>query len=159
MIPITLLIIATVIVFGPWLGFTYAMIGSLGCAMAGYALGSLLGRDAISQLSGGYIHNISQKLAKRGILTIIIVRIVPVAPFTIINLVAGASHIKRNDFLLGSLIGLLPGVTAVSLLANSIASTLMNPSPTNIAVLGAVALMIYSIGWVLTRYLLRNQED
>ena len=41
---------------------------------------------------------ITMALAKRGLLTMLAVHIIPVAPFTIINLVAGASHIRFRDF-------------------------------------------------------------
>ena len=34
----------------------------------------------------------------------------PIAPFSIVNVVAGASHIRWSDFLLGTVIGLLPGI-------------------------------------------------
>ena len=40
---------------------------------------------------------------------VITLRIVPVAPFTVVNLVAGASHISFRDFALGTLLGMLAG--------------------------------------------------
>jgi uncharacterized membrane protein YdjX (TVP38/TMEM64 family) len=79
------------------------MAGSVSAAVATYGLGSYLGRPAVERLSGGNIGRLSERLACRGILTVIAVRIIPVAPFTVINLFAGASHIRFRDCLIGAL--------------------------------------------------------
>lgn len=159
MVPVTLLIIASVIVFGPWLGFTYALTGAVASAMLGYALGSYLGRDTIRSLARGRISRISQQLARRGMFTIVVVRIVPVAPFTIINLMAGASHIKLRDFFWGTLLGLIPGVTAVAILTDRVQATLADPQPEAILLLAGIAALILGASYFLSRYLLRLRES
>src|SRR3569832_24344 len=45
--PITLLVTASLISFGVLYGFFYALAGSLACALATYAIGSLLGRSGV----------------------------------------------------------------------------------------------------------------
>jgi uncharacterized membrane protein YdjX (TVP38/TMEM64 family) len=68
---------------------------------------------------------------------------VPVAPFTVVNLVAGASDIRFRDFLLGTIIGLLPGLIALTLLGYQISELLTEPSALQLAILaGAVAIWI-----------------
>ena len=155
MVPVTLLIIASVVVFGPYLGSTYALFGAVGSAMAGYVVGSILGGDTIKGLAGGKIKRISQKLAKRGIFTMVLVRIVPVAPFTIINLVAGASHIRMRDFFWGTLFGLIPGITAIALLTDRVQATLQDPQPSTVMILIAISAVIITIGYMLSRYLIK----
>ncbi len=119
-VPVTLLILVTALVYGPALGSLYALAGSLLAATATYELGYYLGRPGVERLSGGSIHRLSERLARRGILTIVAVRIIPVAPFTVVNLFAGASHIGRRDYLIGTLIGMIPGVAAMSVFAEGI---------------------------------------
>lgn len=155
MIPVTLLIIASVIVFGPYIGSGYALVGAVASAMMGYAIGALLGQDAIKGLSGGKIKRISQKLAKRGIFTMVIVRIVPVAPFTIINLVAGASHIQVRDFFCGTFIGLIPGIMAIALLTDRVKATIEDPQPETVIFLIVIAILVIAIGYILSRYLVK----
>ena len=77
-----------------------------------------------------------------GILKIVTLRIVPVAPFVVINLVAGASHISFRDFALGTLIGLLPGLLAIAFFADGLIRSIRDPNVGSIAWLGAVILMI-----------------
>jgi uncharacterized membrane protein YdjX (TVP38/TMEM64 family) len=68
---------------------------------------------------------------------------VPVAPFTVVNLVAGASDIRFRDFLVGTIIGLLPGLIALTLLGYQISELLTEPSVLQLAILaGAVAIWI-----------------
>ena len=46
---------------------------------------------------------------------------VPIAPFTFIKLAAGASHIRFADFILGTLVGMAPGIVVIVLLGNQLA--------------------------------------
>ena len=69
-------------------------------------------------------------------------RIVPVAPFVVINLVAGASHISFRDFAHGTLIGLLQGLLAIAFFADGLIRSIRDPNVGSIAWLGAVILMI-----------------
>jgi phosphatidylserine/phosphatidylglycerophosphate/cardiolipin synthase-like enzyme/uncharacterized membrane protein YdjX (TVP38/TMEM64 family) len=119
-IPVTLLILVTALVYGPALGAFYALAGSVLAAAATYGLGYYLGRPAVERLSGAGLHRLSERLAQRGILTVVTLRIVPVAPFTVINLFAGASHISLRDYLIGTLIGMVPGVAAMAVFAEGI---------------------------------------
>jgi uncharacterized membrane protein YdjX (TVP38/TMEM64 family) len=59
----------------------------------------------------------ARRLARRGILTVIALRMIPVAPFTAIDLFAGASYIRFRDYLIGTLIGMLPGVGVMAVFA------------------------------------------
>jgi uncharacterized membrane protein YdjX (TVP38/TMEM64 family) len=74
----------------------------------------------VERLSGGSVHRLSERLARRGILTVIAVRIVPVAPFTVINLFAGASRISLRDYLIGTAVGMMPGVAAMTAFSEGI---------------------------------------
>jgi phosphatidylserine/phosphatidylglycerophosphate/cardiolipin synthase-like enzyme/uncharacterized membrane protein YdjX (TVP38/TMEM64 family) len=119
-IPVTLLILLTALIYGPALGAAYAIAGSLLAAATTYGIGAYLGGTTVERLSGGSVHRLSERLARRGVLTVIAVRIVPVAPFTVINLFAGASHIRLRDYLIGTTIGMIPGVAAMAAFSEGI---------------------------------------
>lgn len=142
-VPVTLLIVATVLVFGPWLGIAYALAGSELSAVATFGLGSLLGRGRVNRLTGSRVSRISRALSNRGVLTIMTLRIVPVAPFSVINVIAGVSDIRFRDFALGSLIGILPGVLAMAFLTDRVVASIRDPSAASIVaaiVVGIVAV-------------------
>lgn len=152
-IPVMLLIGVTAIVFGPFLGALYSMIGALLSAAVIYAIGRTLGRDAVRRLAGRRLNELSRRLARRGLLAVVLIRIVPVAPFSMINIVAGASHIGWRDFILGTAIGLAPGIVLTSMFVDRAVAAMLHPSPTTFALLGAAAGVIVGMAWFVRRKL------
>jgi uncharacterized membrane protein YdjX (TVP38/TMEM64 family) len=157
--PFTLLIIAAVLAFGPVQGFLYALTGGTLSALAVYGVGDLLGRNTVRKLAGSKINDISQKLAKHGIITIVAVRIVPVAPFTVINLVAGASHINFRDYVIGTLLGMAPGMVAIALIADRTYATLKNPQWDNAVWLIVTLAVVFVVAYFLVKWLIRKAGD
>lgn len=158
-VPVTVMIIVTTLVFGPLLGFVYAFIAAQLTALCGYGLGHLLGRKSVRYLAGKRINQVSQHLAKRGVLTMLFVRIVPVAPFALINLVAGASHIGLRDYIVGSALGMLPGIAAIALLSDRVQAALLTPDWQTILALVAIAFIVISVGYWLSKKMLMKVND
>jgi phosphatidylserine/phosphatidylglycerophosphate/cardiolipin synthase-like enzyme/uncharacterized membrane protein YdjX (TVP38/TMEM64 family) len=158
LVPVTALVIGTVVAFGPLLGFLYALLGSLASALATYGVGAQIGRRNVLRLAGRRVTQISRRLAKRGLLTVMVVRVVPVAPFTVVNLIAGASHIRFRDFLIGTVFGMTPGIMAIVLLVDRARASIRAPNPENILTLVAVAVAVVLAAFVLSRNLLRRTE-
>jgi uncharacterized membrane protein YdjX (TVP38/TMEM64 family) len=77
----------------------------------------------------------------------------PIAPFSIVNVVAGASHIRWSDFLLGTVIGLLPGVLAMTFFVDRALAVIREPGPGTFALLGIAAAVIIALVAVLRRML------
>jgi phosphatidylserine/phosphatidylglycerophosphate/cardiolipin synthase-like enzyme/uncharacterized membrane protein YdjX (TVP38/TMEM64 family) len=117
-VPVTLVVFAAMLVFGPVMGALIAAVGATFAAISGYEIGRLLGRTQIEQLVGGPLDRVKRRLSRRGALAIVAVRIAPVASFSVLNLVAGATGWRRRDFLIGSLLGMLPAITLLALIAN-----------------------------------------
>ena len=145
--PLTLLIVACSLVFGPLLGFVYALLGALLGAAASYAAGYAIGRNTVRRFGESRINRLSRALAKRGVLTVMVLRVVPVAPFTVINMAAGASHIRFRDYMLGTLWGMVPGTLALTLFADGVYEALENPQPSNLVWLALMAIAIGGGAW------------
>ena len=141
--PVVVLIVATAATFGPWPGFPYALTGVLASALLTYLLGGWLGRDAIRRMLGSRYARIQREVEQRGLLAVAAIRTVPIAPFTLVNLVAGACAIAPIDYLVGTTIGMLPGLIAASLLGRELAALLSDFSAEKLAV-----LLLIIVGWV-----------
>jgi uncharacterized membrane protein YdjX (TVP38/TMEM64 family) len=153
MVPVVALITITAVVFGPLVGFPLALVSSVASGVLGYWLGARLGRQRLRQLTGTRLDRVSRALAHRGLLSIIILRILPVAPFTVINCAAGASHIRFRDFLLGTVIGMAPGILAMTALADRILEAVRNPNLVNLLLLVATLVVIgLAVAWVMRRF-------
>ena len=142
MIPVTLLIAVTGIVFGPFYGAMYAIVGSALSASLNYGMGVWIGRDTVRNLLGARINGLSRRIAKRGILAVMVVRVLPVAPFTIVNVVAGASHIGLRDFLIGTVLGMAPGIILTVTFAHHLAEAARRPTVVAVAVVALVGLVL-----------------
>ena len=118
--PVTILIAATAAAFGPWLGFAYAALGTMSEALLTYGIGRLIGREALRDVLGPRLNRVREKSPPRRRSRSRLIRLVPLAPFTIVNLAAGASDIRLIDFLLGTALGMLPGIVAMSALGQQI---------------------------------------
>ncbi len=118
--PVTVLLIATVLLFGPWQGFLYALIGAELSAVSLFLIGRRLGRDKVSRLSGDVLNSLTRKFSESGLKSVIFFRIFPVASFSIVNLTAGVSKIRLYDFALGTMIGLLPALSVLVIMAYGI---------------------------------------
>ena len=158
-IPLTILVVAVAISFGAWPGSIYAILGSMLSAILGYFAGEWLGRRSVSKMAGSKLNRLSKRLANHGVMAIITVRIIPVAPFTVINLVAGASHIKLKDFIWGTLLGMLPGILAITVFANSLLRVVQQPEPIEIIIFIMVVLGIGSLMYGVKRWLNRISTD
>ncbi len=156
-LPVTLLIVTTALTFGPVWGTVYSLLGSVLSALMGYGIGRYMGRNTVQKLSGSSLNRLSRRLAHHGALAVVTVRIIPVAPFALINLVAGASHIKTRDFILGTVLGMLPGILGITVFADSLLKTVKDPEPAQIGLFVVVVLVILSIMYGLKILLNRKQ--
>lgn len=141
--PVTVLIAATAAAFGPWLGFLYAAVGTLLSALASFTIGALIGRETLTGMLGPRLNRIRREVRKKGVFAVAAVRLVPVAPFGVVNLVAGASEIRLLDFALGTAIGMLPGIAVMAMLGHQITLILTQPSLETV-----VWLAVAIAGWL-----------
>lgn len=159
MVPVTLLIAATGIVFGFMPGALYALAGALGSAGAGYALGALLGRDVVRRLLGARINRLSRQVARRGIIAMIVLRSLPLAPYGVVNVVSGASHIRLRDYLLGTALGMLPGILLTTAFAHNLVMAIRRPSLETLGVLVIVVLLLSGFGIGMRKWIRRQRDS
>jgi phosphatidylserine/phosphatidylglycerophosphate/cardiolipin synthase-like enzyme/uncharacterized membrane protein YdjX (TVP38/TMEM64 family) len=156
MFPVTLLIAVTGIVFGPFYGALYALAGSLLSALAGFGFGVWLGRETLQQLLGRRVNSLSRRFAQRGIPAMVVIRLLPVAPFTIANVVAGVSHLSLRDYLIGTFLGMAPGIILTVAFAHNLAEAIRHPSLATMALLAGMAALL--IGMALGLQKLFSQQ-
>ena len=153
MFPRPLLTLLTVIAFGPWLGFAYGMAGILVAALATYYAGRLLPRGTVKRLAGEKLDDMSKKLGADSLLAVTAVRLVPIAPFAIEGIVAGAVRIRLWPYVLGTFLGMLPGVLATSVFGYQITAALEDPSTVNWLIVGGVLLALVVLTLLVRRWL------
>jgi phospholipase D1/2 len=157
-LPLNMLILATAAVFGPWLGILYAAAGTMSSGTIMYFVGARLGRESLDRMLGERWKRILTGLRKRGLLAIVTFRLLPLAPFTLINLAAGASGIRFFDFFLGTLMGVAPGLVLMSIMGDRIVSILSDPSAMDIAILVLCVAALIGLAVAAQALLLRRGD-
>jgi phospholipase D1/2 len=150
-VPVTVLIVATGIVFGPLLGGIYALAGALSSAAVTYWIGAHIGRNSVRHLAGRRLNRITRRLARKGIVAIAIIRVLPIAPFSVVNAVIGASHIRLRDFLLGTALGMAPGIAMTVIFVDRVSAAVTNPGPGTFAIVAALAGLLVAVAVYVNR--------
>jgi phospholipase D1/2 len=154
-VPILALIGATVVTLGPVLGFICSAVGTLLAATATFGVGRLIGRQPLKRWLGSKLDTLEQRIEKRGIIAIALIRKVPVAPFTFVNMIIGALGIRYRDFILGTALGMLPGIAAFAFVSDRAIDAWRQPTPQNIALIATAIVLwlsaVFGIQWILNR--------
>jgi phospholipase D1/2 len=146
-VPITVLILLTAIVFGPIWGSVYALVGSLAGAAVTYAIGYLIGQDLVRKIAGAKWSRLEKKINQAGVVAVATLRLLPVAPFTVVNVVSGAFKVPLRDYVIGSFLGLFPGIIVTNLFARQFERAFRDPGIGTFAIL-ALLIVITVAGTV-----------
>jgi uncharacterized membrane protein YdjX (TVP38/TMEM64 family) len=153
LVPVTLIILATAFAFGPLAGAAVSLVGCLMAAVLTYALGRILGRDKVRFLAGSRLDRVSRRLSDHGLVTMLTVRLLPIAPYTVVNIVAGASHIRLSDFILGTILGMAPGILAITVFERQLEVVIREPGAGSLGLFAAVAAAIAVIASIVRKRL------
>ncbi len=151
-VPLSLLVLLAVLVLGPLPGLLFSLAGGTMVAAPSFALGRWLGQRAVEQLAGPRVQALNALVARRGLLAVVAVRLVPAAPFAVVNLVLGATRVAWAPFLLGNVLGMLPMVSLTAWLAPQILAQLQHPSSAGWAFVAGVLALVAGATWGLKRW-------
>lgn len=140
--PVTVLSAAVILVFGGLKGLAFAMAGALASGMTGYLIGRALGRDRVEQ-HFPRTRGVLKKIRMNGLAGVALLRSLPVAPFSLMNMLLGAIKIPLWVFLTGSFFGLLPGMTMLAIFGASLKDSFADP---NLITMGKSAL--FFAAWI-----------
>ena len=114
--PKALLTAAGGALFGLLAGAGLSLAAALVGAIISFGAGRVLGREAVDRLIRGRLARVDALLADHGLSAVLIVRLVPLVPFTAINYASGLSGVRFRHYVLGSAVGMLPGSLAYAAL-------------------------------------------
>jgi uncharacterized membrane protein YdjX (TVP38/TMEM64 family) len=118
-----------------------------------------LNRGTVRRVAGPKLNRMIEVLRKRGVLAITALRLVPIAPFAIEGLVAGAVRIKLWHFLLGTALGTAPGTLAATVFGNQLQAALHDPRSVNYWLVGGALVLLAAATWFVRRWLIANTTD
>lgn len=105
----TLMGLAIGALFGLWYGTLFASFGSTIGAVLAFLTSRYLLRDFVQHRFGGKLKVINEGMAKEGAHYLFMLRLVPVFPFFLVNLLMGLTQIHTRTFYWISQLGMLAG--------------------------------------------------
>lgn len=145
--PNTVLNAATILGLGTIWGMPCALAGSLASAMLVYVIGRRFGTRRLRRLDSKATERLTQMLKKSGVLGIATLRLVPIAPYTAVNLVAGAARVSPFSFAAGTFLGLLPGNVLMTVFGHQLRAVLRDPSRMQIGMMAVIVVVVAAGAW------------
>jgi uncharacterized membrane protein YdjX (TVP38/TMEM64 family) len=97
------------LLFGLWFGTAYALLGTTLGALAVF-LAARAGLSGLAERTGRHTAIIANGFRSNAFSYLVFLRLVPVFPFTLVNVAAALAGIPLRTYVLGTLIGIIPSV-------------------------------------------------
>ncbi len=95
--------------FGTWAGGAAAWIAAtIGATLIFLAARTAFG-DALRARAGGWLTRLGDGFRENAFNYLLVLRLTPIAPFFVVNLAPAFFNVKLRDYVLASLIGMIPG--------------------------------------------------
>jgi phosphatidylserine/phosphatidylglycerophosphate/cardiolipin synthase-like enzyme/uncharacterized membrane protein YdjX (TVP38/TMEM64 family) len=143
-LPVTTLIIATAILWGPVTGFYLALSGTLLSAAFGFGAGRVLGLRILRFIMGPDTERLRQFARSSGLPGMIFLRLVPLIPFTTASLGMGLSKTPFLEYMAGTLAGMLPRIVILMAVGDSLTRLWKNPDSGSILYVAASMAVWFS---------------
>ncbi|WP_278313365.1 TVP38/TMEM64 family protein [Lolliginicoccus levis] len=109
-VPSSAMAIAAGLLYGLAIGVAVTLVSATAAGVIAYFVGRSLGADALVHYGGSPASRVVRFLQQRGFATVLAVQVVPVTPFWLVNYAAGVSSVPVASYVLGTAIGILPGM-------------------------------------------------
>ena len=152
-VPQFVLIAAAVVAFGTWAGLVYSWIGTMVSALIGFYVGRLAGARTLKSLSGDSMSRFMEMVGANGFLASLVVRLVPSAPFIVVNMAAGVTPMRVAAFAAGTALGIIPKIALTAFAGSSIVKALAGDGLGHALWLVAIIALWIAIGWYARRWL------
>lgn len=126
-----LLTLASGFLFGPWFGAFYALVGATLGASAVF-LAARAGLAGLAERAGPRVARIKEGFRQDALSYLLCLRLVPLFPFWLVNLVAGASGMRLRVYVIATFVGMIPGAMVYAGIGNGVGALIaagQHPDP------------------------------
>ena len=156
--PQFLLIGSAAAIFGFGGGFIYSSIGTMLSAMIGFSdRAALPVARSCGDTAARWCNARSEILGRRGIFASGIVQLIPCGPFIMVNMIAGASHMRLWQFLLGAGLGIIPKTVLFALVGSHLVTFLREKDVTELVAVTGLLLASVVLGFWFRRRFLKSE--
>lgn len=157
-LPITLLFILTVAVWGPVAALWIGMIGMMLAASFGFGLGKILGMRPVRALLGTDTEKYRQFIGNTGFLGMTLFRMVPIAPYALVNLGLAVTGISFARYFWGTLAGMIPRLFTTVVMGHFLIRLWIEPGYDTILPLLASIILWFGVA-IITHFCVRRWQE
>ncbi len=154
--PAAVLSAAAGIIWGAGTGFLILIIAAVISAVLEFLFARYSGRGIVEKHLGGNAEAMDKKIRQHGFLTVLMIRLVPNAPWDIQNLSMGLTSVRFKDYFFATVLGIMPGSFALVFFGASFIEFVYNPD--NFWIISAAALVLLGV-YYLKKYLAKKHGD
>ncbi len=145
--PATVLTVASGLLFGPWLGILFTIIGENASANFAFLIGRWLGGGLVEDQDAGWLSRWDTKIRERALTSVLLMRLL-LLPFDAVNYGCGMTSMRQRDFAVGTFLGIIPALVAFVLLGGAGSAGVEN----RLLLLG-IAAFVFVIGFYVAHRL------
>ena len=155
-------------IFPPvWWGSLLCSTGVILGAIPSYFIGGFLGHDMVSRWAGEHLKELDKRIKKYGFWGMFFFRVAPIIPFGVVSYAAGVLKVPFRDYLIATVIGIVPLTFVYQCVFHQVGSTFLNhPFHLNhlklinisVAALGVI-IVVTLMFWVYRRTLCQNRSN
>src|SRR5436305_2505853 len=157
-VPASPMMIAGGMVFGPWWGSLYNVLGTFLGGTATYFMGRGLGKDFVRHLAGNKLKRVERLISRRGFWGLVGIRFLPI-PYPLVNYTAALTGIRPALFLTTTAIGLIPGATVYTYFASLLTKAASGDLPGLVGKLAAVSALLLLLTFIPPTWTANQRRD
>ena len=142
-VPRTPFSIAAGVLFGSAAGLAVAVGATTAAAAVAFLLVRLAGERHVQRHAPeAAVRWVRVRVQRSGLLAVVSMRLIPVLPFSVVNYAAGLSGVRFAHYLVGSIVGVIPGTAAVVVLGDAVSGGQPSPALLTVSVVcGAIGVI------------------
>ncbi|MBO1349765.1 MAG: TVP38/TMEM64 family protein [Hormoscilla sp. GUM202] len=134
-------------IFGFWLGTLWTLIAAVMAAVIAFVFTRTLGRQFIANKLAGRWEQIDIEVGQGGLFYMFAIRLQAIIPYAIVNFAAGLTSISFRDYLLGTILGTVPGILPFVMMGSGLQSLQSGNIVPLISALALTGILIGGSAW------------
>ncbi|MEU2995117.1 TVP38/TMEM64 family protein [Streptomyces griseoincarnatus] len=148
LLPGSVLTASAGVLFGLPVGAGAVLVGATAGAALSFGLARWLGRPVVARYAGsGRLARLDAFLTRRGFVAVLLVRLVPLFPFSVINYGAGVAGVRFSSYVTATALGIIPG----TLVYTGLGGSLGDPGSPGLWIALGALLVLSAGGWWAAR--------
>ncbi len=139
------------VIFGPWLGTLWTSIAAVIAAVVAFAFTRTVGREIIAQRLAGRWQAMDAEMCQGGLFYMFAIRLLPIIPYGLVNFAAGLTSVRFRDYLLGTILGTVPGVLPFVMLGSSVQAMRTGDVLPLVGALALIGVLVGGATWYRRR--------